>query len=198
MNSRFENDQHASYLDEVEREFLRTKYGDAKARTSLGEDWRAKRKHADSSKFTEDRKPNPNYPRLNIEAELARTNYEMAHLVEMNTQLFRQIEYLMSFGQRIDLVEGAYAGLREKLYSVTRAYKESIDNHFNDRKKWRTEMSMRRVGLDPESAEDQLIWSQKLDEVTSKFLTTEKENTNGSVKGNGITGETSDVLPDAG
>jgi hypothetical protein len=167
--------------DESEREFLRMKYSDVKARHALCEDWLAKRKHADKSKMTAEGKPNPHYPRLNLEADTARMNYEVAHMVEMNTQLFNQIDMLTSMLPRLDRIEGAYTHLRQQLDYVTTAYKDSVGKHFEDRKEWRTQMAMRRAGLDPERAEDQLLWARRMDELNARIFNTEKET--GDVQG---------------
>jgi hypothetical protein len=169
-------DHFAGMQDESEREFLRTKYADVKARHALCEDWVAKRKHADSSKFLEDGKPNPIYPRLNIEADTARMNYEMAHVIEMNTQLLQQIEMLTSILPRLDMVEGAYSHLRQRLDHVTTTYQESVSNHFKDRKEWRTEMAMRRAGLDPDKSEDKLLWARKMDELNARMFNPKESN----------------------
>lgn len=177
--------------DEAEREFLRTKYADAKARHALAEDWVAKRKHADKSKVV-DGKPNPHFPRLNLEADIARVFYEMAHVVEMNNQLFKHIELLSSVSPRVDLLEGAYTHLRERLAYVTNSYKDSVDNHFKDRKEWRTHMSMRRAGLDPDKAEDQLLWARKMDELNERLFNQTRDIYD--VQGSRNSGQASNIL----
>ena len=179
--------------DESEREFLRVKYADVKARQALCEDWVAKRKHADSSVNTAEGKPNPHYPRLKLESDVARMNYELAHVIEMNTQVLRQLEMLTSVMPRLDMVEGAYSYLRQALEHVTTSYKESISNHFKDRKEWRTDMAMRRAGLDPDSAEHKLMWARRMDDLNARLFNIERENDN--VQGSGIAGQEGDILP---
>lgn len=189
--SDFDGDVWAGMGDESEREFLRMKYSDVAARHALCEDWLAKRKHADRNKLTDEGKPNPHYPRLNLEADTARMNYEVAHVVEMNTQLLRQIEMLTSVLPRLDIVEGAYSYLRQRIEHVTTSYRESVGKHFEDRKEWRTDTAMRRAGLDPEKAEDKLLWARRMDELNTRIFNLEKETDN--VQRSRITGSESDL-----
>jgi hypothetical protein len=187
-----EEDLWTGMQDESEREFLRMKYADAKARQSLCDDWIAKRKHADSSVTTTEGKPNPQYPRLKLEADVARTNYEIAHVIEMNRQMLKQMELFCSVLPRLDMVEGSYSYLRQALDHAKTSYNESRINHLKDRKEWSTDMAMRRAGLDPDKAEHKLMWAQRLDDLNARLFNIEKENYD--VQGSGDTGKKSNIL----
>lgn len=97
-----------SIRDEGQYQFMATKYGDRKR---LSEEYEAKRKVADKSETIEG-KPNPQYPRIRLEADMAQMRYEMAYILDKNKQLSEQVEALTWLYQRVDILEGAYGHMK--------------------------------------------------------------------------------------
>ena len=93
--------------DEGQYEFMRQKYHDRRA---LEQAYDEKRKLADKSE-TINGKPNPQHPRLVIEAEMAQQRYEMAYIIDRNTMLQEQLEALSWLANRVSILEGAYGHL---------------------------------------------------------------------------------------
>ena len=94
--------------DERQYKFMEQKYHD---RHKLFNEAEAARKLADKSQ-TIDGKPNPQYPRLCMEAEMANMRYEMAYIIDKNTQLSAIIETIAFMHQRVDILEGAYGHMK--------------------------------------------------------------------------------------
>lgn len=104
---------------------IKQRYGD---REQLGNDWIEKRKIADKSEFKEDRKPNPLYPRLRMEADIARMAYDMSFLLEANAIMQEQIMMFSSMFQRMAILEGAYSHLMAAHGNVREDYYKKLMN----------------------------------------------------------------------
>lgn len=111
-----------SLRDEAHCRFIDFKYAD---RQKLAEDWHEKRKLADKSQ-TIAGKPNPQYPRLIVEAEIAQTRFDMAYLVAKNQQLEQQIMMLNDLHQRVSILEGAYTYLRMLAETAKLAFESAM------------------------------------------------------------------------
>lgn len=96
--------------DEATEAFLKHKYQDRKI---LKEDHTAKKKIAEGQRLL-DGKPNPQAPRLRLEADLAETRYEMSLIIHRNQVIERKLDMLEGLFERLALVEGAYSHLRLK------------------------------------------------------------------------------------
>lgn len=164
--------------DEANLELIKGKYGDRK---QLAEDWIEKRKIAEKNRTREDGSPNPQYPRMAMEAEIARFAYDIAYMVDGQRVLAEQICVMSSLFERVGLLEGAYAHLRQSTDYVKNQYKDSMRKHHEERKEYHTRTAMQRAGLDPDSKDDRLTWAQKLDEIAAGiFNTKSKEQDNGN------------------
>lgn len=93
-----------SMRDEGQYQFMARKYAD---RQKLSKEYEEKRKLADKSE-TIDGKPNPQHPRIRLEADMAQMRYEMAYILEKNSMLSEQIGILVQLFERVSLLEGAY------------------------------------------------------------------------------------------
>lgn len=162
------SDNHWTPGDQANLNFLQMKY---KNRESLGDEWVRKRKIADNNKTRDDGTANPHHARLEMESTIARLEFDMAYMMEMNRMLFEQFEIMSSLYQRVGLLEGAYGHLQQSTNYVKNQYKDSMQKHFEDRKEWSTQNQMRVVGLNPDSSEDRLKWAKRIDEMTAKFNT---------------------------
>jgi hypothetical protein len=169
-------DRNWSMQDQTELEHLRIKYENIPRITEHTEpEWMGLRKIAEKNRLTADGKPNPHYPRMKIEADMARLQYELCIMVRVNAILFEQVQLQSMCFERIGILEGAYAYIRNKLDGVFNIHQDSVKKHYADRKEWHTQSSMRRSGLDPDKKEDRLLWARKLDELNEKmFAVTEK------------------------
>jgi len=164
--------------DQAQLNFLQRKYGD---REKLGDAWVEKRKHAAMNEKI-DGKPNPHYPRLAMEAELARMAYDMAYVLEQNSMMQEQINILTELYHRVGLLEGAYAHLSQSTDYVKNQYKDSMRKHHEERREYQTRTAMHRAGLSPDSEEDRLKWAHQLEAITANFfkITQSEEQDNGS------------------
>jgi hypothetical protein len=157
--------------DSAELRFLQMKYRD---RAALCEEWIEKRKIAAMNKESEDGKASKHYPRMAMEADIARMAYEMAYILEQNSMMQEQINILTELYQRVALLEGAYTHLSQSTEYVKNQYKDSMRKHYEDRKEYQTCMAMQKAGLDSDSKEDRLKWAAQLDKlVTNIFQTTQ-------------------------
>lgn len=93
-----------NFRDEATYAFLEQKYRD---REKLGAEYDAARKLADKSQ-TIDGKPNPQHPRLALEADMAQLKLEMAYIIDRNSQLQQYIATLEYLHERVGILEGAY------------------------------------------------------------------------------------------
>lgn len=94
--------------DESNWEFLKQKY---KERENLSEEWIEKRKTASQKQTTAEGKPNPLYPRLVLEAENARLQYENAIIIARLNIMEEQMSIMEGLFQRVGILEGAYQSL---------------------------------------------------------------------------------------
>lgn len=97
-----------SMRDEGQYQFMAKKYAERK---KLADEFDVKRKLADKSE-TIDGKPNPQYPRIRLEADMAQMRYEMAYIVEKNAMLSEQVQIMGNLFQRVDILEGAYGHMK--------------------------------------------------------------------------------------
>lgn len=176
-----------STSDEANVNFIKLKYAE---RERLGDEWVEKRKLAEKNKTREDGKPNPHYARMAMEAELARMAFDMAYMVETNCRMAEQIIMLQVLFERVGLIEGNMAYLKQSTDYVKNQYKDSVRKHYEDRKEWSTQNNMRNAGLDPDSKADRLRWAQRIDEITAAHFNHEPKELKND-KGTGTTGEKS-------
>ena len=94
--------------DENMYAFIERKYHD---RQALSDQAEAARKLAEKSQTIEGN-PNPQYPRLLIEADIAQMKLEMAYVLDKNAQLAQYIDTLEFLHQRVGVLEGAYAHIK--------------------------------------------------------------------------------------
>lgn len=162
--------------DTAELHFMQLKY---RNRKELCEAWIEKRKIASMNKEINDGKPSPHYPRMAMEADIARMAYEMSFVLEQNSMMQEQINILIDMYPRVGLLEGAFAHLSQSTEYVKNQYKDSMRKHYEERKEYQTRTAMHSAGLNPESKEDRLKWAARLDEITAKFFqTTQPEEQN--------------------
>ena len=88
-------------------------------------EFQEKRKVADKSE-TVNGKPNPQYPRLRLEAEVAQMRYEMAYMVAKNKSLESRFELLYGLYERVSLLEGAYNFLTVGFENAKRMFQEAL------------------------------------------------------------------------
>lgn len=132
MSFELANDEGVwSMEDQANAEFLALKYQNRK---QLGDDWTEKRKLAEMSKTKEDGKPNPLYPRLAMEAEMARMAFDMAYVIQINENLKQQVEILSSLYERVGLLEGAYSYLRQSTDYVKQQHKDMMLKNIEERR----------------------------------------------------------------
>lgn len=121
-----------SLQDEGAARFIAVKYAD---RRKLYDEWQAKRKVADKSE-TVNGQPNPQYPRLRMEADIAQMRFEMAYLIAKNHDIEQQIDILGSLHGRVSVLEGAYTFLTMGLQTAKNLFcteLEKYSNHLNKR-----------------------------------------------------------------
>lgn len=121
--------------DEANYDFLKKKY---EHRELLGEQWLHLRKTASQNEFKEDGKTrNPNYPRLAMEAELARLVFDNAYLISRMEMMQQQVDLVGALFQRVGILEGAYQSLALATSTVkgdyTNRLKGWLDAHGNPR-----------------------------------------------------------------
>lgn len=109
--------------DESNYDFLKRKYQN---RETLAEDWINKRKDAEKNKLKEDGKPNPQYPRMAMEAELARMQFEHATIIARVDIMEKQQEVMAGLFQRVGILEGAYQSLAVATQTVKVDYSNRL------------------------------------------------------------------------
>ncbi len=110
--------------DERHYQFIARKYHD---RRKLAAEADEKRKLADKSE-TINGKPNPQHPRLCVEAEMAQMRYDMAYMVDKNTQLEQYIETIEFVHQRLGILEGAYGHIKTLVMGSRMDYSQNTDD----------------------------------------------------------------------
>lgn len=110
---------------------MRSRYNNPSA---LGEIWLEKRKLAEKGQLLENGKPNPQHPRLVIEADQARMAYDMAYMIQMLDNFGLQLEVYSELFQRVGLLEGAYSHLMVGMQSVKLEYYNKLKQHVQDLK----------------------------------------------------------------
>ena len=100
-----------SFQEEAQDRWVQFKYG-PENRKKLEDDWREKSKLAENSKLLKDGKPNPHYPRLQLEADMAQTRFDMAFIVAKNVEMQRKLEMFEQLFERISILEGAYSHVK--------------------------------------------------------------------------------------
>lgn len=131
----FERTNLWNFRDEATYAFLEQKYRD---REKLGAEYNEARKLADKSQ-TIDGRPNPQHPRLVLEADMAQIKLEMAYIIDRNGQLQQYIETLEYLHQRVGILEGAYGHtkmLAENCridYGLTKAMHDKINKAIKER-----------------------------------------------------------------
>lgn len=99
------------FQDEAHNQWVQWKYG-KENRAKLKEDYQNKTKMVEKSKTLPDGKPNPHLPRMQLEADLAQTRYDMAYLVDRNQELENKMEILVQLFDRVSILEGAYSHIK--------------------------------------------------------------------------------------
>lgn len=150
--------------DQANSDLVNMKYSD---RDKLGQEWVDKHKAAEASKTREDGKPNPHYPRMAMEATLARMAFDMAYVVSENLRLRREMDILAELYSRVGIIEDAYAHLRSSTEQTKAQYRDSLRKSLEERRESSTVAGMLRAGMNPDNTEDRLRWARKLDEVTA-------------------------------
>jgi hypothetical protein len=170
-------DDRWTMQDQCELDHLRIKYANIPAVDADSEpDWMMLRKAANKNEFLDDGKTkNPHYPRMKIEADMARLQYELAIMVRVNAIAFEQLQLQGMVFERMGILEGAYNYLRSKFDGVFNIYQDSMKKHMDDRREWHTQNAMRRAGLDPDSKEDRMKWARQLDDITAKAFSPQKK-----------------------
>lgn len=100
-----------NFEDEAHNDWVQFKYG-KENRAKLKDDYTTKSKLAEKSKTLPDGRPNPHHPRLQLEADLAQTRYDMAYLVARNQELENKMEILVQLFDRVGILEGAYSHIK--------------------------------------------------------------------------------------
>lgn len=153
-----------SAADQANADFLDMKYAD---REKLGEEWIQKHKAAEAAKTREDGKANPHYPRLAMEATLARMAFDMSYVITQNLRIRREMDILTELYQRVGILEGAYSYLRSSTDHIKKQYRESMLKSLDERREFSTVLGMQNAGLNPDSKEDRLKWAYKLDQLAT-------------------------------
>lgn len=161
--------------DQSELFFLHQKYTNNRPAEGEDEEFFKLRKLAEKNKTRADGTPNPHYPRMSMEADIARMQYEMGLMVRVNAVLWNQLIMMEGLYQRVGLLEGAYGHLQQSTNYVKNQYRDSMKKHFEERKEWSTQNKMRAAGLNPDSQEDRLKWAKRMDELTAKYFNSETE-----------------------
>lgn len=109
--------------DESNFDFLKRKYQD---REAMGEEWITKHKDAERNKIKEDGKPNPQYPRMAMEANIARMQFEYATIIARLDIMEHQQEIMAGLFQRVGILEGAYQSLAVATQTVKVDYSNRL------------------------------------------------------------------------
>lgn len=161
--------------DEAQMQFIKTKYSD---RESLLSHATELRKAADKGRLKADGSANPHHARLAIEADMASLTADFAYVMQASVMMQEQVEILSTLYQRVMLLEGAYSHLKQMTDYAKESYKESMKQHYLERKEFLTWKSMVKAGLDPESQSDRLEWEKRTQSAALAFHQPAQENKN--------------------
>lgn len=139
-----------SFYGEENLELLHYRYGDSR---KLGEEWMAKDKLAERNKLLTDGRPNPQHPRLVIEAQQARICYDMSYIMQWKKQVAEQMEMMAELAMRMTILEGAYGHLKLQLGLTKEEYQASITRWVQERRAWKEEKQQLLAKLEGKSVE---------------------------------------------